>query len=264
MSHIIKNNDNIEMFIDDGNWIKKHGISVHIVKEILKQMISVTKMDRFVKYGVYDESYKIYPKSGLYYDTETYKMIHVYMNGLNNHLQSSYECLEEDFNTTPSDEIMAYILIDCLAHEVEHAYQDFIGKYKLQSPIPLISSAYKGLFDMIINEKNSSKLLLKYFKNCNNLLLEKNAQIESFDLVMQCAKYANQEIIYNAYKEWIKGWILLGYYKNNKGSIYEIYDYLGLKDKYDSFNCEVDISEEERIRYGLPIEDSTRKRLFGK
>ena len=264
MSHIIKNNDDIEMFIDDVNWIKKHGISVHIVKEILKQMISVIKIDCFVEYGIYDENYKIYQKGGLYYDTVTYKMIHVYMNGLNSYLQSYYKCMEEDFNITPSNEIMAYILIDTLAHEVEHAYQDFIGKYKSQSPIPLISSAYKGLFDIIKNEENNSKLLLKYFINCNNLLLERNAQIESFDLVMQCSKYANQETIYNAYKEWIKGWILLGYYKNNKGSIYETYDYLGLKDKYDSFNCEVDISEEERIRYGLPIEDSTRKRLLGK
>jgi hypothetical protein len=115
---------------------------------------------------------------------------------------------------------------------------------------------------MIKNEENNSELLLKYFMNCNNLLLERNAQIESFDLVMQCAKYANQETIYNAYKEWIKGWILLGYYKNNKGSIYETYDYLGLKEKYDSFNCEVNMSEEEKVRYGLPIKDSTRERLL--
>ena len=262
MSHIIKNNDNIEMFIDDVNWIKKHSISEYIIKKILSQMLSNSGINHKVEKQIYDETYKSYYQDGVYYCPEKYKTIKVYWDGLNKLVLYYCECLKRFHNVIISNEIMAYVLLGIIAHEVEHAYQDFIGENKLLSPNLLISDAYKGLYDMIINENQDSLLLLKYFNNRDNLLLERNAQIESFDFVIQCAQHTNQKCIYNIYKEWIKGWLLLGYKTNNKGSIHETYNYLGLKDKYNGFNYEVDISEEEKIRYGLPIKDSTRERLL--
>jgi len=261
MSHIIKCEDNILMLLDDVRWIKNNGISTELVKIILKQMLSISNIEHFIDYGVYDDKYKKYSGGGVLYTRNIYKMIHIYMIGLKKLIETHYKILKKYVDIDYSNELSAYFLLGIIAHEVEHACQDLIGDKKILAPNICIAEAYKELNDIFINE-NKKEILKVYYKNCNHLLLERNAQIEGFDLVKQCAKYSNQKIIYNLYDKWSKTWLICGYHCDNKGSIYETYNCLGFKDKCAKYNFEENINEKERIRYGLPILNETREKLL--
>jgi hypothetical protein len=55
----------------------------------------------------------------------------------------------------------------------------------------------------------------------------------------------------------------IGYENDTKGSMYKTYYDLGLKSKYDKIKHS-EMSEEDRLRFGLEVNNDTRNKLLQK
>ena len=98
----------------------------------------------------------------------------------------------------------------------------------------------------------------------NGLVLERNANIESTDLICRCAFYNEREDIYNLFIDMRNLFRTQGYIKSTKGSIEETFEEIFMHDKYKKIRQEIDLDEIDRLRYGLNISEETRKRILRK
>lgn len=260
MSNIIKNSETLSMLVDDIKYIEKHGISKSFIEEILRQMTPTINNQPLIRYFVTDSKYD----EGSVSFVPSDETIEIYLGKLNYWLENCIEVLINDYNLSGIDTLKGYQLMHIIAHEVEHAYQYLMGKGLIAAPNSVIADAYRGLFDLILSDDNSEAKKI-YFADFKKLLLERNAQVESIDLILQCSKYSGRTDIYNAYKSIIWGqWIMNGYKDNNNGSICETYQLLGLYDRSFKFYHELPMSDEERIRYGFPISDDAYQKVLKK
>lgn len=159
--------------------------------------------------------------------------------------------------------LKSYAVIQIIAHEVEHSYQYLMGKNSITAPNDILANAYKGIFDLTVNSSDNDRRNL-YFSNSFGLLLERNAQIESYDLAAKIAEYNSREDIYDAFIRMTHPWITLGYQNSTCGSVCETYKMLKMYRDYLTFNHPIQIVEQERIRHGFAISDKTRQKLLKK
>ena len=258
MSNIIINNDTLLMLTDDIKYIKKYDISKSFIEEILRQIIPTKSMEPLITYSVVENSYN----EGNVSFVPSKELIEIDLRKLNYWIENSIDVLMKDYNLKDKETLKAYQLIQIISHEVEHAYQYLMGKRMIYRANNIIANVYKDIYDLIVSDSNFESKEC-YFNNFKRLLLERNAQIESFDLIMQCAKYNNQLDIYNAYKNLYDYWALIGYVNSCQGSIIETLRLLKLNDDYLT-NNKLQMYEKERIRYGFPISNKTRKKLLKK
>lgn len=254
MSNIIKKHDDLLMIVDDIKYIENHDITKSFVEELLKQMIPSNKGKPLIKYIVIKNKTS---NDMVAFNPKT-KTIEVNLNKLNQWVNACTNQLISDYNLSYSDTklLQSYSLVHIIAHEIEHSYQYLIAQKKVDIPNEIISNAYKGLFDLITKSKDYVKRGMYTFYH-DELLIERNAQIESFDLILKCAKNEDRQDLYNAYSKIIYEWIKLGYRNSNEGSISQTYRVLDMYDKYLNFYHELPISESEKIRYGFPISSDT-------
>lgn len=253
MSNIIKCNNDLLMLSDDIKYIEKHGISKHHIKSIMKRMMP----NDYINYIV---SNKQYENSDVAF-IPTKKIIEINMNVLESIGNKGFNLIKNDYNLKNEKLVKSYLFLIVLSHEIEHAYQFLMGENLADSPNKTIAQAYKDIYDIVMKRKFTIAKII-YTENQNKLLLERNAQIESYDLILKCAKYNNRQDIYDAFNDLNFGWTTIGYKKNNKGSIVDTYFSLSLFNKYQELNFDLDISEEEKIRYGFPISEETRQKLL--
>lgn len=259
MSNIIKSSDTLFMLINDIKYVEKHDISKSFIEELLSKMIPTINMQPLIRYSVVDSQYgegsvAFVPSNGI---------IKIYLGKLDYWLENCVNILINDFGLNGKNALKGYQLIQIIAHEVEHAYQYLMGKSLIKAPNSVIANAYEGIYDLVSSDDNSEARKF-YFANFKKLLLERNAQIESFDLILKCLEYNGRLDIYNAYKSLSDDWTTIGYKNSSNGSICETYQLLGLHDKYLEFNHEVHMSEGARIRYGFPISIDTQQKVLKK
>ena len=138
-----------------------------------------------------------------------------------------------------------------------------MGINVIDAPNSIIAKAYKDIYALLTKD-SEDKAKKIYFANFKKLLLERNAQIESFDLILKCSKHDGKLDIYDAYKSLFNTWASIGYKDNSYGSIHETYQILKLCDKNLNFNSVLYLSQEEKMRYGLPVSDATRQKILKK
>ncbi len=167
-----------------------------------------------------------------------------------------------------------YFLIFVIAHEIEHSYEFLMSEGIVNAPNDILKKAYKGIFDLFIRTdsivpqpiKRAHRIISRslYRKKQDFYLLERNANIEGADLICRLALFDNREDIYELFKIIKHSFERCGYINSCKGSIEETYHDLLLYRKFKKFNHNIELSSEERIRYGFSIDEPTRIKVLNK
>lgn len=161
-----------------------------------------------------------------------------------------------------------YLIIVLLKHELTHARDFLISREKIEAPYEYMYKAYKYLFDLIIKDENvflhpikkakQYKSIKKYYENEYQYILERNAQIEAYDMLFKLVSDIDK--YFSDYAQLSRNAMMkIGYYENNKGSLYETFHMIDLDKEYNSIKFDNSIEMIERIRYGLEIPEDTRQ-----
>lgn len=160
------------------------------------------------------------------------------------------------------------MIMAVLLHERAHYHQYLIGEKYTDFPYEIVSEAYKNLFSYELGNVNVITATIKtnrfdryYCKT--EFLLERNANVETFDLLHQVALYENNKELIEILEHEKNYYLALGY--NGllyNGAMKKTYSKILGKALYNSFNHTEEISLCDRVRYGLPIDNETRKRVL--
>ena len=252
MSHIVKSEDTYYMLSDAIYDVEKYGISTSLIMYLMDELMPKQYMiDYHVvasKYGEGETSFNLSKKKVEIYSGKTKGWVNCCTN-----------ILIDEFNIKDRKVLQGYHLIQVLAHEIEHAYQYLFGLEIFEPPYSAIGMAYCDIYNMLDIGYDKSKVDY-YFKHFRWLLLERNAQIESTDLILNLAYFNSRQDIYDAYSDLVADWIILGYRENTEGNILETYRELGLN--ASKLDINIKASEDEKVRYGFPILEETREEVL--
>lgn len=239
--------------------MRKQGIT----REIIEELIKVMSNDKRILF-----EFTAMKNVVAHYDTLKEKL---FLNELSiifwieNYIKQSntqYYYPNCDYN-----DLLIYFLIFLLSHEINHVYQHLIGKDETELNHNTIKMCYKELFEICNNKKISISLeniksivqQLLFYLNQKNSILERNANIEAFTLMYKLADYENnlniKELAYDT-KQTLQRQGYLGKYN---GIIEETYNKI-LIFKEPTYDDE--LSLEEKIRYGYPIDEYTKKKVL--
>ncbi len=162
-----------------------------------------------------------------------------------------------------SDDLKNYLAIFILSHELEHAYQACIRNNLIVSPSIMLESCYKLVFNLkseISNHSLKDKLRymiceIMYEIQKGQLALERNANLESADLIYKLASLESNEDLIKLIEELRISQALIGYNFNGSGVLVNTAKIILQFDKLKGFEETDILSFEEKVRYGLPLNE---------
>ncbi|MCH5167180.1 MAG: hypothetical protein J1F35_04720 [Erysipelotrichales bacterium] len=170
-----------------------------------------------------------------------------------------------------TDDLKNYIAIFGLSHELEHAYQACIKADLVVSPSIMLESCYKMFFNSKHDIFNYSlEEMIRYFirvimygiHDRKNLALERNANLEATDSIYKLASLEANEDLIKLTEELRMSQALMGYNFNGDGVLVNTAKSVLHFDKLQGFEEINSLSFEEKVRYGLPINENERENLF--
>lgn len=187
-------------------------------------------------------------------------------------MEKCYNQFAEIFNSysNVTGDFKNYLAIFILSHELEHAYQAGIKNGLIVSPSIMLESCYKMVYNLKIEFSNYSlknKLrniipLTRYEKAQGHLALDRNANLESFNLLYKLAALESNEDALKLIEELRMFQVLTGYNSNGPGVLVNTAKTILRLNKLKGFE-EIDtLSFEEKVRYGLPISEDELYRLI--
>lgn len=197
------------------------------------------------------------------------KDIEISLNALKKYIDRVISILIKIHPTLEKEIFYNHILL-VLVHEVEHYYQCLILRGYVEFPYELVKEGYKNLFMLKISKDlnpASVKAMIKNFSRYSNKpdsLLERNANVEAYEALVKVAKYENNKEMLEILKELLLFNLSLGYKGLSNGSMEKTYRKKRMIEVYNSFDHTEDIPIQDRIRYGLPIDKDTRKKVLKK
>ncbi len=161
------------------------------------------------------------------------------------------------------DDLKNYLAIFILSHELEHAFQACIRNNLIVSPSIMLESCYKMFFapkSEVFNYSLIEKLRyvirkIMYTIPRGYLALERNANLESADLIYKLASLESNENLIKLIEEFRMSQALIGYNFNGPGVLVNTAKIILQFDKLKGFEEKDKLSFEEKIRYGLPINE---------
>ena len=257
MSHIMCSEEKISSYLD---MIRSKKWDKDDIALILDSIIPKSDKTK-INIDVSDTSGHAYFDSELELVHINPSELHLYVSGYT----SDMIIMNNDLSKRVHD-LYAYNLLYALIHEVEHVYQYMFGMGYVGSPYEVIHDLYNKLFVYKVTDISVIKNILLFKKNLYSkrvdFVLERNANIETCELLRRVSEYENNKDIFGSINCEYLLYMKLGYLnKKYNGSFDESFSKLWRKDLF-SGDISEDISTEERIRYGLPIDDESRKLLL--
>lgn len=197
--------------------------------------------------------------------------LEVNVSKLNDWLKMNTDSLAEYYNIHERELLRKYLILFVLTHEIEHSYQYLIAKEKLEAPCKLVQQGYNSLLDLM--EKKDYILprpillvrravsLSCYKAHENEFVLERNANIEGLDLLCKLSFKLNHLQINQMFKDMFNIFAYAGYHDDCFGSFNQTYKNIHMYDKYCKFDFDFELSLDERVRFGLEIDEKTRNEL---
>ena len=266
MSHIVSysNVSDIDL-INYLEMIRTNGYNENVLCEILNGIIPVN--------GNYQVSGVIqkegYPAYFNFFDKEIHLSevdLKEYVDNMLKSIISVYPGLEK-YKT----ELFSYLVLFVLCHEVEHVYQFMFGHDYLKHDYKIVRDLYKNMTEFSTSKNTPPlirKILLeryKYVKDRATFVLERNANVEAYELLHRLSLLEGNEDIIRFISNQYLWYSVCGYLKfKNNGSFEESFRNTWRYKMFKSFDFSEDISVEERIRYGLPLDDENRIVLLKK
>lgn len=177
------------------------------------------------------------------------------------------------YNVKDKKTLELYLNLFTLAHEVEHLKQYLCGKGTLTTGAREVDYAYQSLLDLFIKDQsiipNPVKNVRKaasffvYKANENQYVLERNANIEAFDLLGKIAYSCADEEMVGVFDLIRRYFSQIGYLDDTNGSFYETYKKIFMLNKYKKIFRNSDILEimddYDKVRFGLPVDKKVRE-----
>lgn len=262
MSHIFENdNDIVKIISGQLEKIRVNGYSGDLLEETLQLILP-----KNVGYPI-DIVIGNSQKPGFFdYDN---KKIEISPEPLEFSIRNTITPLGKRYQGLERDIFNNYAIF-ALIHEVEHYYQYLIGNKYIEFPYQIVIEAYHNLLPLKVKKsENALCTLIKVRRYLRMLekddsLYERNANIEAFDLLCKVAQYENNKEVYEILLYQMKCYLMAGYGLFHNGIIEKTYKSLLLSNLYESFCQNEDIRMEDRVRYGLPIDFETRKKVLTK
>ena len=264
MSNIIKDDDTLCMLNDFVTFVSNRGISSDYLEEILNIIIPKKENVLLINYNICFKGCICFNPIT---KTTVYPLEHLHEYAYRNEKK-----LKDGYNIKDENVLRAYLYLFCIVHEVEHSYQWLMSKGIIESPNDIIRYGYRGIFELIENEENKefnrnirNRLAISLYRTSEVFyvpVLERNANVESFDLLAKCASSRGDWDIYLAFNNVKNVYTTFGYRNTCMGSFEETYRKILLYSKYKKFYEEITMSEEDRVRYGLNVSKKTRKRVL--
>lgn len=265
MNNLYEEN-NLQFLCDIINDLEKNNLTESYLEEIIKNLMKIVNIENLI-------DYRIREKGNITASFEPqYKFIRMSVNRLNNFMDANQNDFKEYIIENDYNKLRGYFLLFALTHEIEHSRQYLMGEKIITAPNEMLSSVYKDIMGLFTNknyilprpikEIRTFISLILYKRKQNFYVLERNANVESLDIVRKSALYNEDEeisILFNSMKyEFLK----CGYESTTEGVIEETYRELLMYDKYKRICKEIEISEEDRVRYGFNIDENTRTKLL--
>lgn len=192
------------------------------------------------------------------------KLIVLNVSSLDSFIEKSIDEISEYNNEVDELELRPYVPFWILFHEMEHAYQYLFSKDLIDMPYNIVKEGYYHIFKYLDGSKNNKfiKYLYNQTREKHLSILERNAQIESFDLCSRLANYENNESMKKLFAKMKRNWYTNGYVYSKKGGFYETYKNTFLFKEYWNLDKSEDITIDEKVRYGLEIDEYTRAKIL--
>ena len=265
MSHIINKFNSLSEINSYLELIRNKGYRADVLNEILTCIIPET--DKFhVSSEINNDGY-------FAYFSWIDRVVHLnerdlldYITNMLNSVLKVYPSLEKY-----KSELFSYLVLFVLFHEVEHVYQYVFGQEYIEHKYKLVVDLYKNMtkFSVCENTPKIVKNILfqryKYVKDRATFVLERNANVEAYELLHRLSLLEGNEDIIRFISNQYLWYSACGYLKlRNNGSFEESFRDTWRHKLFRSFDFSEEISVEERIRYGLPLEDEDRISLLKK
>lgn len=243
------------------NFIDKRVIFPNDIEEILKLILPKQNEKMLINYNVKETGINIAEFNA------TEECINVTTENLKKYIHEQVILLAKEYDIKDIKRLENYFYLFVLFHEREHSLQYLMGNGTLESSNLLMKNAYNEIFELakVSQENENIRIMLSkylYIKNIASSFIERNANIESFDIMCQLALDNNDEEIYNIFTCEKNIMLKMGYKKNTIGSLEKTYKKILMYKKYKTFNKDINCSEEERIRLGLNISEESRQKVL--
>ncbi len=257
MSNIIKT-DNLNNLYSHLEHLRSKGIDKTFISNFLDEYIIKDMNGKpLVSYSL-DSTEFLIPNYNFDYNS-----INISYDGFLLSVSKYCNQLLKDFNSysNVSNDFKNYLAIFILSHELEHAYQACIRNDLIVSPSIMLDSCYKMYFIpkrefLGYSFKDKIRYVigrLLFEMKSSSLALERNANLESADLIYKLSSLESNENLTKLIEELRMYQAILGYNSKGQGVLVNTAKTMLQYDKLKGFE-EVDtLSFEERVRYGLPI-----------
>jgi len=266
MSHIIKSKDDLLLVKDVFDLLKKDTISAGLLEEVVKVLlprdddgkllVGYELCDRnggFSRYSLGDNCLRLSVD-------EMYKWVDI-----------NSENFIKQFGVSDRDLFRDYVVLLILVHEIEHGYQYLMAYDKIDAPCDVVSGGYKLIIETLLGygydkmgvmDKVKNRIAFnRYNKNNGRYVIERNANVETFDLLQQLAILNNHKelvSVFNRIRNLVGIW---GYMYGTRGSFAETCRDMLIMKKFNALDHDYEMSEIERFRYGLPISRESRDKI---
>lgn len=202
-----------------------------------------------------------------------YNTIEVGMLGLMQWVEVNGNDLASAYIIDNSYRVKLYLVLMAIMHEVEHSYQYLMAKGKIDAPCKMLRDGYKTLTELMIPKnyilprpiKQIRRVIsiLKYKQNENEYLLERNAQYNSLNDLIDVAMYLGHEDIAKMFTNMRDIFGSAGYTKNCDGPIINTLRGIWMSDKVKKISMDYEgIDMADRYKLGLPIDQETREQVL--
>lgn len=243
-------------------YAKNNGINADFYEQLLKELVN----NEYLNFKVQEKGL-----STAIFQPQ-YSQITISTQKMNSWLNINSIGISEMYNETDKDLLKIYLALFAIRHEIAHSNQFLMSKGLIDSPNDMIKNGYKNIFELF---QKSQSIIPRPYKECkriisltlykkaeNSYVLERNANIESLDLLCQLCLFMGKENFYKTFDNIKSQYEKIGYLTNTEGSLEETYRKIQMYKKYQKIYQDTNLSEEDCIRFGLKIKESTRKKIL--
>jgi len=202
------------------------------------------------------------------------RIVNVSIPDLKCHIISNVDALADSFGVEDKNKLCSYLCLFSLIAEIEKVYEHGMANGIIIAPCASVQAGYKELFNLFDTEAIERTSALGRAKNAYSAYLyrkdtflhaiNRNANLESAQLVRQLAQESQEQSIVDTFDSMSNYFASIGYHRNANGCFDHTFRDIAMRKSLKVLDKPNDLSITERVEYGLPVPETTRKLLLSK
>lgn len=268
MSNIIKSEEDVKKLRECLELFRRDGMNADSLNIVANHLMPRNNCGLLVDYKIKDQGLRtaqFIPR---------YNRIDFAVDKCEEWLNTNVDSIAEYYGISDKEELRAYLSLLLPMHEVEHSYQYLMGNDSVSCPYLVVRNSYRTLTELMIKPNNvlphpirdvrRAISLVQYFKKQDFYLLERNAQLEAYGVLLILALREGHQEMIEAFNDMTKSYVYMGYDKDRMGCMYHTFKDLLMMDYYKRLNYGENIKPNDALRYGLEISEEAREDLLSK